>query len=185
MLIVRIEKKRNTFLSVDICNLFRLVTVLAICLFIYSKQASAQSPFPPPNRLQVYSAQELSFGSFYTGSSGGSVTISPQGVRDVSGTVIGLSSFSFSPAVFDVRLIQGRIVHISFPVSASLNRVGGGESMTITNFTSDKQNDSFVTTASHPFVNAVRVGATLMVGAENQNPAGDYVGSFSVTFIQE
>lgn len=162
----------------------RGITMFIPFLFFVAR-LYGQTPFPPPNRLQVYAAQELAFGSFFTGAFGGTVNITPEGNRTVTGTVTALASSPGMPAVFDVRLTQGRMVHILFPGSASLTRIGGGESMTVTGFVSDKQGNNFVTTAAHPFVNPVKVGATLHVGNIAENPPGDYVGSFTVTFVQE
>ncbi|MGC9354126.1 MAG: DUF4402 domain-containing protein [Mariniphaga sp.] len=166
------------------CRLIFLFSVVAL-FSLFCHQLQAQSPFPPPSQLQVYANQELAFGSFFTGTSGGTVTISPTGTRSVTGTVVGLALSSGSAAIFDLRLIPGRIVHIVFPVSAQLTRIGGGETMTITNFISDKPGNSFVTTASHPFINPVQIGATLNVQNSTVNPPGDYTGTFTVTFIQE
>ncbi|QGY46010.1 DUF4402 domain-containing protein [Maribellus comscasis] len=159
--------------------------ILVVAFLIFSENSLGQSPFPPPNQLQVFAAQELSFGSFYTGASGGEVIVSPEGNCMTNGSVMELALSPATPAVFDVRLIPGRIVHVSFPASAMLTRVGSSESMVISGFTSDKQGNYFVTTSAHPFINPVKVGATLHVGSEAANPSGDYVGSFSVTFIQE
>ncbi|WP_321289072.1 DUF4402 domain-containing protein [uncultured Sunxiuqinia sp.] len=135
--------------------------------------------------MNVYSAQELSFGSFYGGSSGGTVVVSPDGNRTTTGSITGVALSPGTPAIFDVRLIPGRIVHISFPSSAMLYKVGSGENMMITEFTTDKSGNYFVTTSAHPFINPVKIGATLNVGSVSSNPSGDYVGSFSVVFIQE
>ncbi|MFA7489520.1 MAG: DUF4402 domain-containing protein [Mariniphaga sp.] len=152
---------------------------------ICSYSSYGQSPMPPPNRLQVYATQELSFGSFSTGSSGGTVIISPTGNRSVTGTVIEFMLSVGNSAIFEVRLIQGRMVHILLPTQATLTRVGSGEIMTITDFTTDKPGNGFVTTAAHPFFNTVTVGATLHVGNISSNPPGNYSGTFPVTFIQE
>lgn len=162
----------------------RGMTAVIAFLFFFIR-LYGQTPFPPPNRLQVYATQELAFGSFFTGASGGTVNITPEGNRTVTGTVTALASSPGSPAVFDVRLTQGRMVHILFPESASLTRIGGGESMTVTGFVSDKPGNNFVTTAAHPFVNAIKVGATLHVGNIAENLPGDYAGSFTVTFVRE
>ncbi|HHN47547.1 MAG TPA: DUF4402 domain-containing protein [Bacteroidales bacterium] len=145
----------------------------------------AQTPFPPPNQLQVFNQQGLGFGSFYVGASGGTVVISPGGSRSTTGTVMGLASDPGMPAIFNVRLIPGRLVHISFSASATLTRAGGSETMTITGFTSDKPGNNFVTSGGHPFINPVQVGGTLNVGSISANPAGNYQGFFEVTFIQE
>jgi len=159
--------------------------MVIILLLFYFARLYAQIPFPPPNQLQVYTAQELAFGSIFIRASGGTVTITPEGNRTVTGTIIALASSPSTPAVFDVRLAQGRMVHILFPGSASITRIGGGESMTVNGFTSDKESNSFVTTATHPFVNPVKLGATMHVGNIAENPPGDYAGCFTVTFVQE
>ncbi|MBN2634993.1 MAG: DUF4402 domain-containing protein [Prolixibacteraceae bacterium] len=166
-------------------NRFCRYFIIVVPIMFFVNPVFGQSPFPPPNRLHVVAAQELGFGSFYTGQSGGTVIISPEGYRSTTGTVTGLALSTGSPAVFDVRLVPGRVVHISFPSSATLTRSGSGETMLISSFTSDKQNNYFVTTSGNPFINPVKVGATLHVGSISANPAGDYVGNFTVTFIQE
>jgi hypothetical protein len=143
------------------------------------------APFPPPNQLQVFNAQGLGFGSFYVGSTGGTVVISPAGGRTTTGSVLGLMTDQGMPAIFNVQLVPGRLVHIQFGGTATLTRMGGSETMTINNFTSDRTGNSFVTSSGHPFINPVLVGATLNVGNISANPAGNYQGVFSVTFIQE
>ena len=161
------------------------IIILVIPFLFLIDQVYGQSPFPPPNQLNVYATQELGFGSFYVGASGGRVVVSPDGNRSTTGSVTGLALSPGTPAIFDVRLIPGRVVHISFPSSAMLYKVESGESMTISEFTTDKQGNYFVTASAHPFINPVKVGATLYVGSMSSNPAGDYVGSFNVVFIQE
>lgn len=141
------------------------------------------TPFPPPRQIQVFSTQALNFGEFYTGSSGGSIVISPDGIRSATGTVI-LMGGNYSQSVFVVELIPGRMVQIVLGPTVQLTRVGGGGSMEITIGPADK-GSSFVTTGGHPFRNPVNVGATLLVGDNSANPPGEYQGSFSVTFIQE
>src|SRR5690554_5781640 len=114
-----------------------LILFVAVCS-MSSRQVQAQSPFPPPSQLQVYANQELAFGSFFAGTSGGTVTISPNGTRSVTGTVVELAQSPGLPAIFDLRLVPGRVVHIVFPTSAQLIRKGGGGIMMLTNFTTDK-----------------------------------------------
>lgn len=158
-------------------------TVLLCCLVFFGKAFGQGMPFPPPNQLQVFAVQQLSFGSFYTGTSGGTIVISPGGMRSATGTVV-LAGGVFHQAIFDVRLVPGRLVHIQLGPPAQLNRVGGGGFMTMETGPSDK-GASFVTTGGHPFINPVHVGGTLNVGSITANPPGDYEGSFSVTFMQE
>ena len=171
------------FSSARLIKTFYLI--LICCCLPAILPLKAQTPFPPPNQLQVFNAQGLGFGSFYVGASGGSVIISPTGNRTTTGTVMGLAADPGMPAIFNIRLIPGRLVHISFSSSATLTRIGGSETMTITGFTSDKPGNHFVTSGGHPFINPVQVGGTLNVGSISANPAGNYQGFFEVTFIQE
>ena len=142
-----------------------------------------QTPFPPPNQLQVYGIQELNFGSFSTGSSGGTVVISPEGFRTSTGSLI-LMGGNFNQAIFEVKLIPGRLVQIILGPQVQLTRVGGGGSMNMQVGPTDR-GTSFVTTGGHPFISRVKVGGRLYVGSPAANPAGNYEGQFSVTFIQE
>ena len=132
--------------------------------------------------LEISSTQELSFGSFYAGSSGGTVTIAPDGVRTTTGSVIPLTNSIGSQAIFEIQSLIPRIVHIVLPESERLSRISGGESMMIKNFTSDKPFNIVVATLRSK---TVGVGATLIVKPLNDNPPGNYRGSFSVTFVSE
>lgn len=163
-------------------------TLLFYLLLILTGQsrifAQPGTPFPPPREIIVYSAQDLSFGSFFPGATGGIVVIYPSGLRSESGSVVLAGGF-YQPAVFIVELLPGRMVHVLFSNPATLTKTGGGFSMTMTTGPTDKPGNSFVTSAGHPFRNFVYIGATLFVGNITQNPAGNYEGTFTVTFIQE
>ncbi len=161
----------------------RGIVVGVIMLFVINLYG--QTPSVAPKNMKVYALQDLSFGCFcITNNSGGTVVISPHGIRTCNGVACMPSSYG-APAIFNVKLVQGRIVHLVFPASATLFRVGGVGSMTITDFTSDKPGESFITTASHPFMNSISVGATLNVGSMAENPSGNYRGDFLVTFARE
>lgn len=160
------------------------IGLIAVFFLLTGEYAFGQhTPFPPPNQLQVYGMQELSFGSFSTGSGGGTVVISPVGFRSSTGTVI-LMGGMFNQAIFEVKLIPGRLVNIILGPQIQLTRIGGGGNMNMQIGPTDR-GTSFVTTGGHPFINRVNVGGTLYVGNTAANPAGNYEGQFSVTFIQE
>jgi len=146
---------------------------------VYAQNA----PFPPPRQIQVFSIQQLSFGDFYPGTSGGTLNVSPEGVRTSSGSVVLFGGASF-PAIYEVQLIPGRLVQILIGPPSQLMRVGGSGSLTLDVGPTDK-GTSFVTSGGHPFRNPVQVGGTLYIGNLSSNPPGEYEGSFSVTFIQE
>lgn len=157
--------------------------LMAFFIQLHAHQLHAQVLLSSSGNLEVSLVQDLSFGSFFTGSSGGTVVITPEGNRTVTGTVIALPFSPGAQAIFEVTLVPNRMVHIAFPSSVTLRRIGGSEGMTVTGFTSDKPGNSFVTKGGHPFINPVRVGATLNV--HNADPAGNYTGCFTVTFIEE
>ncbi len=163
---------------------------LAVIIMIFScNPAKAQL-------ITATSIQELAFGSFAIGGTGGTIEISPSGNRSVSGTVIGLANSPVSAAVFNVTVKgagqgqgqgQGnnnqRIVQINFTEPAELMHSGGVHSMTISNFTSEPANNFIATEGNNIY--QVNVGATLNVQDINANPAGNYSGFFTVTFIRE
>jgi len=156
---------------------------MLIILICTTSTIAQNTPFPPPNQMQVFSMQELNFGSFSTGASGGTVVVSPEGFRTSTGSVI-LMGGNFNQAIFEIKLIPGRLVQIIMGPQVQLTRIGGGGSMNMQVGPSDK-GTSFVTSGGHPFFNPVKVGGTLYVGNSLANPAGSYEGQFSVTFIQE
>jgi len=180
-----LNKLANKMLSMLKKNGFSLFPFSIIFLLVgFSEVLYSQStPFPPPRQIEVFATQPLSFGDFFTGSSGGTVIVSPSGARTATGTVMLASGFG-EQAIFEVSLLPGRQVSIMLGPTAVLTRVGGSEQMTVTIGPTDK-GTSFVTNAGHPFRNPVQVGGTLNVGSMASNPAGQYVGFITVTFIQE
>jgi hypothetical protein len=149
----------------------------------FFKSHAQTMPFPPPRDIMVYQAQGLNFGEFYP-ASGGEIEVSPSGNCTASGGVVH-SGGNCYPACLIVELLPGRLVHINYSSTATLSRIGGGGSMTMEIGPTDKPGDQFVTNAGHPFHTWVYIGGTLQVGPPSANPAGDYSGSFEVTFIQE
>jgi hypothetical protein len=134
---------------------------------------------------QISTDRDLAFGSFATGSTGGTVVVSPEGNRSVTGTIIPLETTPVFSAGFGYRIGGRHTIRIVFPQSAQLNRTGGNGSMTITNFTSDRPGNIISTRPGPPMTYTVNVGATLNVQNSTVNPGGDYTGTFTVTFINE
>jgi len=126
--------------------------------------------------------QGLSFGSFYGGLSGGTLTVTPEGICLTSGTIVALANSIYSPAIFEIRSLIPQIVHMVLPSSEHLTRSGGKETITITNFTSDKLFNIFIVS---PFPRTVHIGATLKVQSPTLNPPGNYKGTFTIIFVHE
>ena len=173
-----IPVKKNTR-HCSICS----ATLFILCCFLTFKVYAQQSA-----ELQVYVVQGLSFGTFAPGPLGGTVTISPEGIRTVTGTIIPLANSNGSCAIIEIEAPPNRLIHIEFPKSVQFKGNDKGKNITISNFISDKPNNSFITTAdAPPYRNTVRVGATLTVQNSAENISDEYVGSFHfiVTYIQQ
>jgi len=134
--------------------------------------------------LSVYTVQNLSFGAFFQGTTGGTVSVSHDGSRTVSGDIIGADlGFSYYPAIIEVEIAAPSTISILNGSDVSLTGSNGG-SMTLSIDDSDA-GTPFNTTAEPPARTTVRVGASLTVGTPVANPAGNYSGTFEVTFILE
>lgn len=136
-------------------------------------------PARPDNKAGIVTAtRNLALGRFIA-TTGGTVTISPDGVRSGSGGVILLGGASATSAAFSLTESGTGTsltwTTITLPASATLG--SGGASMTLNNFTSNP--DRNVTAG----VQLLSVGATLVV-SPNQ-PAGNYTGTFAVSVNYE
>jgi len=148
-------------------------------------QAQQTLSSTPPSKMEVYVTQQLSFGSFSNGTLGGEITISPDGNVFVTGSIVTFPDVAALPAIFEIRSIPNRMVHIVFPLNTTLTRSPGTETMTVRDFTSDKPNNAFVSIKGNPSINPVNVGGKLKVQNSSLNPPGNYRGNFSVTFVSE
>ena len=146
-------------------------------LALFSSTAFAQ-------QLSLSNARGLDFGRFVAGS-GGTVIVSPAGLRSRTGAVVLLTSPNAGQALFNASRISGigsgsgtdttTAVSISLPANGSVWLTGsGGGTMAVNNFVSTP-----AATGSFQAPMTLTVGATLTV-APNQAP-GTYTGTFSVT----
>lgn len=154
---------------------FFLKAVLVIVLLFISIYLKAQEP--PPRPISVtWTNQNLSFGAFYQGASGGTVTISSTGVRSSTGDVWLLFMGSTSTSRYEIVANPGTVVSVLG--STSIITDGSGHSLSL-----DIPASIFVTSAGT--VTYVEIGGTLIVGTPAANPPGNYNGSFAITFNQE
>jgi len=137
-----------------------------------------------PGGLTAYTIQNLNFGAFTLGSSGGTVIISSSGMRSVTGDVVALNlGTPFFQAIFDIDAPEGSIVSILNGSDVALTGSNGG-SMTMHIGASDPPSP-FITTVVQPSRTQVNIGGTLTVGSPTANPPGSYSGTFYITFNQE
>ena len=146
--------------------------------------AQGDSIPPDPGAITVYLVQNMSFGAFSNGASGGTVIISTNGARSVTGNVIPLNmGVQYFQAIFDVDSPIGSIISILNGSDAVLTGSNGG-SMTMHIGGSDPPSP-FIIIVNQPARTAVSIGGTLTVGNTAANPPGTYNGTFYITFNQE
>ena len=129
----------------------------------------------------LFRSAELNFGRFSPETAGGTVRLTPQGVRSASGTVA-LSGGTHNPANFYITGQYDAAVSISLPTGpALLTNPITAKTMEVLNWESNPNpglgagilDDGWLT---------VSVGATLKVGNMIDNPVGVYTGTYAITF---
>jgi hypothetical protein len=159
-----------------------LLVLPVIILLTISQEAKAQEP--PPRPISVtWTSQNLSFGAFYQGATGGSVIINSAGGRSSTGDVVLLSmGYLFSAAVFNVVANPGTVISLLKPTTTLTD--GSGHLLTL-QIDETSPVSPFVTTVPVTSVTPVYVGGILYIGSPAANPPGDYTGTFDMTFVQE
>jgi hypothetical protein len=124
--------------------------------------------------------QDLSFGTFCTGRSGGAVIVPSIGSRRATGDIILLPSQTGFPAILQFTTDNTNIVTLTTGNIFNLTSSSGG---TITL----QINDFYPASSFGPVIgqNNVTIGGILTVGSQASTPAGNYSGSFEVTFNEE
>jgi hypothetical protein len=155
-------------------------------VFFYCVNLSYSQPTLPQRTLTVTATQAFHFGTLcVTGPAGGTVTVGYDGSRTSTGSIALLSMEpTAQPAIFEVKLCQGRNVIITFSPTTILTGSNGGSLMLDIGPTEKGINGAlFPTNSDCNFITPLRVGGTLHVSGTAI--PGTYTGSFSVTFNQE
>ncbi|NNG22999.1 DUF4402 domain-containing protein [Telluria aromaticivorans] len=146
---------------------------LVLAALILSCQHEAQA-----QQIVLSNARGLDFGRFVAGT-GGTVILSPTGVRSRTGGVILLNSSTAGQAMFNVGKSSNggnnKAVIISLPANGSTRLNSGANSMAVNTFVNNPGSLASVPSGG----TTLSVGATLVV-APNQ-PPGNYTGSFPLT----
>lgn len=160
---------------------FTLKMVFMFCMIIFYVDSHAQ-PEKPPRPITVTTYQHMEFGSIIQGNSGGTVIIYPNGTRSKTGDLILPPTGSQGKqAIFNIKAPPGTLITILLGNTSLTN---GGYSMTLVPGPTDPVSPS-ITTPSQGTNTSVNLGGTLTVGNALQNPAGNYSGLITVTFIQQ
>ncbi|MFC0254435.1 DUF4402 domain-containing protein [Massilia consociata] len=151
-------------------SLFAGTLVLAT-LSLLAHEAHAQ-------QITLSSTRSLNFGRFVAGT-GGTIVISPAGVRSRTGGVVLLNSPTVGQAMFNVGKSSNggnnKAVIISLPANGSTRLSSGANSMAVNAYTNSPSALVSVPNGG----TSLAVGATLVV-APNQ-PPGNYTGTFPLT----
>jgi len=150
-------------------TLTRFLPKTSLLLLVTITPVVAQEP------ITIGNTRSLSFGSFVAGT-GGTVTLSPQGQRSITGSVTALPSASGHSAEFTVSGDQDATYFIDLPSDSSVILTGPGSDMRLTSFTSEPSGAGGQLGPGGAQV--LSVGASLQVGSGQVS--GDYSGSFSV-----
>jgi hypothetical protein len=162
-----------------------LIRLLPFCLLVgmlaINAPCIAQEKPPRPILITVSTAQHLSFGTFIQAGTYGTVTVSYDGARSASGSIIlpNMSSI-VTPALFIVDAEPGTLITIFNGPPAILTGSNGGFLTLTIGEASTKS--PFITRSQYT---DVFIGGTLEVESLLADPAGFYSGTFQVTFIQQ
>lgn len=161
------------------------ITIPAGVLFFSGNAIVSAQEEPPVPLVITPTAQGLGFGAFTYAVTSGTVTITPASGRSSTGDLILLNlGYSFSAALYEVVGNNGAVVSILNGADATLNRSGGGGTMTL-HIGDSNPTSPFVLTVPYPTPTMLYIGGTLTVGSSATNPPGDYSGTFDITYVQE
>jgi hypothetical protein len=133
----------------------------------------------------VNTIQNLSFGAFSQGASGGSITVLNTGITTTSGTVMTVNlggNHLPAQAIFEIEAPRGTIISISNGPDALLKGSNGG-TMSLQLGVSDPATPFNVTNPSGRTL--INLGGKLTIGVPASNPPGTYNGTFYITFHNE
>lgn len=168
-------------------NLTFLFLVLALFFGITAQKAKAQSSVTAQAFAEVIEAltatetSQLNFGKFSPQVQGGQVTITPEGQRNKSGSVI-LSGSVANSGIFHLTGAPNASYSVEIPTAAAtLIHQNSASTMTVGNWVSIPPSGSGTGLLANG-EQYVYLGATLQVGSLLDNPVGLYSGTYNLTF---
>ncbi|MBK6285274.1 MAG: DUF4402 domain-containing protein, partial [Draconibacterium sp.] len=142
--------------------------------------------FAQPGYHHVYisalATQPIDFGPFVV-TGPGTIQLIYNGNRSATGGVIIIPGSIPKPAIFDIKLCQGRNVTITYDPTTILTYLGNNLTLNIGPTEHGLSGSTFPVTGDCNFITTIRVGGTLEV--PGGSVVGVYTGSFSMTFKQE
>lgn len=165
-------------------NINKVYRKILFLIIVFSYNFAFAQPVLPQRSITLNPTQPLSFGSFCDSGNGGTISVDWQGIRTTTGDIIALPSSEGMPAIFDIKLCQGRNIIITYPVTSTLiNSTGNALTLDIGPTEKGVSGAVFSTEENCNFITILRVGATLHIPPNTI--LGDYTGSFTVSFDQQ
>jgi hypothetical protein len=166
-----------------------LLTLLLVAMFFLFINVSSAQPGLPQREITAIPTQPIDFGTFYV-TGAGTIKVDFQGNVTTTGGVVSVNTSSVTPAVFEIKLCQGRTVTLSNVYSVNINGSNGGQlELLIGEAKRDGLGDvltngsTFAVDTNCTFTTILRAGGTLIVPANAVQ--GVYIGSFPLTFTQQ
>jgi hypothetical protein len=159
--------------------------ILLLVMVLLTNVCSAQTPTDTlpgdPGGLYVYTVQNMNFGAFAHGNSGGSITISNTGTRTSTGDVVPLNlGVSYYNAIFEIEAPPGAIISILNGPDATLTGSNGGSMLL--SIGNSSPISPFTNSLAPPTRTQINIGGTLTVGGSGSAPPGTYTGTIYITF---
>jgi hypothetical protein len=127
-----------------------------------------------PTPITLANLSGLSFGDVFANATGGTVLLTPAGIRTATGGLVLASTGTVGAATFTVGGAKSATYAITLPTGATLTGPSG--TMAVKTFTSTPSGTGLLSATG---TQALAVGATLTVGANQAD--GNYAGTFPVT----
>lgn len=152
-------------------------------MFLLFITAIIAQPSLPDRNITALPTQPIDFGVFYVAGAG-TIEVDYQGNINVTGGVVSLNTATVTPAIFEIKLCQGRKIAITYDYSVMINGSNGGEIELVVGPTDRGISGAeFFSSNDCNFITVLRVGGKLIIPA-NTIP-GIYSGSFPLVFTQE
>ena len=166
----------------------QIKSILVVMMMLVGYSSFGQTPTddlpPDPGAVAVSTVQHMKFGAFYVRSGGGTVSVLNNGSRSFTGDMVLLNlGMMFSQAIFDVQAPEGTIISIWNGPDATLSGSNGG---TITlHLDNSNPTSPFSSAIAPPGKTSVNIGGTLTIPGGGSTVAGNYSGTFYITFNNE
>ncbi len=135
---------------------------------LWAGNLQAQTP------VTITILQDVNFGAFAVSGSGGTITVSSEGVRSATGGVVLLGN-DYHAGLFRVEAPIGSNLNLTSGVPSTLNGSSGGQM----NVELDETYPAFPFNTTTPF-HDFQFGAALTVGLAGDTPPGAYSGSIDI-----